>query len=155
MITDCKEMISTYNKPLETRANRRIQKMFLDISHLNLKFEHIPGIKNSTVDFGSRRPRDSLEAVSEEEVPVKLRLGVRTVRCERMKIDLIDPSAEKLAEVGHTDPTYHLMIYHTEQQTDNKFLGENSELKKVGVVRKELGLFQCQNGRKLVVRNRK
>ena len=62
---------------------------------------------------------------------------------------------EKLAEVGHTDPTYQLMIYHTEQQTDNKFLEENSELKKVGVVRKELGLFQCQNGRKLVVRNSK
>ena len=72
-----------------------------------------------------------------------------------MKIDLIDPRVEKLAEVGHTDPTYQLMIYHTEQQTDNKFLEENSELKKVGVVRKELGLFQCQNGRKLVVRNSK
>ena len=118
--------------------------MFLDISHLNLKFEHIPGIKNCTVDFRSRRPRDSFEAVSEEEVPVKLRLGVRTVRCERMKLDLIDPRVENLAEVGHTDPTYQLMVYHTEQQTDNKFLEENSELKKVGVVRKELGLFQCQ-----------
>ena len=106
-------------------------------------------------DFGSRCQRDSFEAVSEEEVPVKLRLGVRTVRAERMKIDLIDPRVEKLAEVGHTDPTYQLMVYHTEQQTDNKFLEEKSELKKAGVVRKELGLFQCQNGRKLVVRNSK
>ena len=99
------------------------------------------------MDFRSRRPRDSFEAVCEEEVPVKLRLGVKTVRAERMKMDLIDPRVEKLAEVGHTDPT--------EQQTDNKFLEENSELKKVGVVGKELGLFQCQNGRKLVVRNSK
>ena len=115
VITDCKEMISTYNKPLETIENRRIQKMFLDISHLNLKFEHIPGIKNCTVDFRSRRPRDSFEAVSEEEVPVKLRLVVKSVRAEIMKIDLIDPRVEKLAEVGHTDPTYQLMIYHTER----------------------------------------
>ena len=49
--------------------------MFLDICHLNLRFEHIAGIKNCTVDFRSRRPRDSYEAISEEEIPVKLKLG--------------------------------------------------------------------------------
>ena len=70
-----------------------------------------------------------------------------------MKIDMIDPRVEKLAEVGQADPSYQMMIYHTEHQTDNKFLEENSELKKVGVVRKELGLFECQNGARLVVRN--
>ena len=54
--------------------------MLLDVAHLNLKFEHVKGIKNCTVDFRSRRPRDSFEAVSEEDIPVKLRLGIRTVR---------------------------------------------------------------------------
>ena len=34
VVTDCREMISTYIKPLETIKNRRIQKMFLDICHL-------------------------------------------------------------------------------------------------------------------------
>ena len=77
--------------------------MFLDICHLNLWFEYIAGITNYTVDFRSRRPRDSYEAISEEEVPVKLMLGVRTVRAEKMKIDMIDPRVEKLAEVGLAD----------------------------------------------------
>ena len=57
---------------------------------------------------------------------------MRTVRCKGMKIVLIEPRVEKLAEVGHTDHTYQLMVYHTELQTDNKFLEENSEFKKVG-----------------------
>ena len=46
-----------------------------------------------------------------------------------------------------------MMIHHVEQQSKSKNLEENSELKKLGVVRKELGLFECENGRKLVVRN--
>ena len=54
VITDCKEMISTYAKPLENIENRRIQKMFMDIAHLNLKLEHVPGIQNFTADFRSR-----------------------------------------------------------------------------------------------------
>ena len=88
--------------------------MFLDICHLNLRFEHVAGIKNCTADFRSRRPRDSYEAISEEEIPVKLRLGIRTVRAEKMKIDMIDPRVEKLAEVGLADNKYQLMVYHTE-----------------------------------------
>ena len=103
VVTDCRELISTYKKPLETIKNRRVQKMLLDICHLNLTFEHIPGIKNCTVDFRSRRPRDSYEAISEEEIPIKLRLGVRTVRAEKLQIDPIDPRVERLAEVGRAD----------------------------------------------------
>ena len=59
VVTDCKELISTHAKPLETIKNRRVQKMLLDVCHLNLKFEHVKGIKNCTIDFRSRRPRDS------------------------------------------------------------------------------------------------
>ena len=152
-MTDCKELISTYAKPLENIENRHIQKMFMDISHLNLKLEHVPGIKNCTADFRSRRPRDSFEAVCEQEVPIKLRLGVRTVRAERMMLNTFDPRIKKLAEVGHGDPSYRMMIHHVEQQTESKHLEENSELKKIGVIMRELGLFECENGRKLVVRN--
>ena len=68
-----------------------------------------------------------------------------------MKIDMIEPRVEKLAEVGLADSKYQMMVYHTE--TDDKFLEEDSELKKAGVVRKHLGIFQCQNGAKLLVRN--
>ena len=56
VMTDCKEMISTYAKPLESIENRRVQKMLMDVAHLNLKIEHVPGIKNCTADFRSRRP---------------------------------------------------------------------------------------------------
>ena len=79
----------------------------------------------------SRRPRDSFEAVCEQEVPIKLRLGVRTVRAERMMLNTIDPRIEKLAEVGHGDPSYRMMIHHLEQQTESRNLEENSELKKI------------------------
>ena len=41
VVTDCRKMLSTYSKPLETIKNRRVQQMFLDICHLNLRFEHI------------------------------------------------------------------------------------------------------------------
>ena len=84
--------------------------MFLDICHLSLRFEHIAGIKNCSVDFRSRRPRDSYEAISEEEIPVKLSLGVRTVRAEKLKIETIDPRVEKLAEVGLADSKYQMMV---------------------------------------------
>ena len=114
MVTECKELISTYAKPLETIENRHIQKMFMDISHLNLKLEHVPGIKNYTADFRSRRPRDSFEAVCEQEVPIKLRLGVRIVRAKRMILNTIYPRIEKLAGVGHSDPSYRMMIHHVE-----------------------------------------
>ena len=75
------------------------------------------------------------------------------MKAQKMKIEMIDPRVEKLAEVGQTDMEYQRMIYQTEHQTNNKYLEENSELKKVRIVRKELGLFECQNGAKLVVRN--
>ena len=141
MITDCKEMISTYTKPLENIENTCIQKMFIDISHLNLKLEHVPG-------RSSRRSRDSFEAVCEQEVPIKLRLDVRTVRAERMMLNTIDPRIEKLAEVGHGDPSYRRMIHHLDQQTKSKQLEENSELKKIGVIMRELRIIECENGRK-------
>ena len=64
--TDCKEMISTHAKPLESIENRRVQKMLMDVAHLNLKIEHVPGFKNCTADIRSRRPRDTFEAVCEQ-----------------------------------------------------------------------------------------
>ena len=69
-------MTSTYAKPLENIENRRIQKMFMENSHLNLKLEHVPGIKNCTADFRSRRPRDSFEAVCERVLsPNQIEVG--------------------------------------------------------------------------------
>ena len=56
VMTDCREIISTHAKQLETIENRRVQKMLMDIAHLNLKIVHIPGIKNCTADFRSHHP---------------------------------------------------------------------------------------------------
>ena len=69
VFTDAKELISTWAKQLEKFNNKRIKKMLMDIQHLSLSIFHIPGIKNATADFRSRRPRDSYEAYTEEEVP--------------------------------------------------------------------------------------
>ena len=153
VITDCKELISTHAKPLEMIKNRRVQKMLLDVAHLNLKFEHVKGIKNCTVDFRSRRPRDSFEAVSEEDIPVKLRLGIRTVKAQKLQVEPIDPRVERLAEVGRSDTKYQRMIFHTEEDTPNKYIEKDSELFKNGSERKNLSIFTCKNGNKLLVRN--
>ena len=70
-----------------------------------------------------------------------------------MTIEAIDPWVEKMAEVGLADSKYQRMVYHTENETEDKFLEEDSELKKAGVIRKHLSIFQCSNGAKLLVRN--
>ena len=127
--------------------------MYISVSHLNLKLEHVPGFKNCTAGFRSRRPRDSFEVVCEQEVPIKLRLGVRTVRAQIMMLNTIDPRIGKLAEVRHEDTDYRMMVHHVEQQTEHRNLEENSELKKIGTIMRELGLYECQNGKKLVIRN--
>ena len=62
---------------------------------MSLSIFHIPGIKNVTADFRSRRTGDSYEAYTEEEVPTKLSLGVRTVRTEREMIADLDPRIER------------------------------------------------------------
>ena len=91
---------------METIRNRRVQKMLLDICHLNLTFEHVPGIKNCTVDFRSRRPRDSYKSISEEDIPIKLRLGVRTVKAQKLQIEPIDPRGNVLQKLeGLTQST--------------------------------------------------
>ena len=122
--------------------------MFMDIAHLSLKIVHITGIKNCTAEFRSCQSRDIFEAVCEQEVPVKLNLGVRTVRAERMMIANLDPRIEKLAEIGNTDPQYQMLIHHVENQTEKKHLEENSELKQIGVCFRELGIFTCDSGPK-------
>ena len=40
-----------------------------------------------------------------------------------------------------------------ENQTEHKHLEDNSELKKIGVIIRELGIFECESGLKLVIRN--
>ena len=66
VLTDCKTLGSTHAKPLENILNKRVQKMFLDIQHVNLKFKHIAGIKNYVTDFRSRHPRNSFEATTKD-----------------------------------------------------------------------------------------
>ena len=103
--------------------------MLFDICHINLTFEHISGIKNCNADFRSRRPRDSYEAINEEKVQIKFRLGVRTVKAQKLQIEPIDPRVEHLAEVGRSDTKYQRMIFHTEQETLDKYVEKDSELK--------------------------
>ena len=90
VVTDCKSMGSTYAKPLEEISNRRIQKMFLDVSHVNLVFKHVPGIKNCTTDYRSRHPRDSWEATGEEDSQMRIRLGVRSIRAQEIDLEPVD-----------------------------------------------------------------
>ena len=86
-------------------------------------------------------------------MPTKLSLGVRTVRAEREMIADVDPRVERLARIGDTDPSYKMLIHHVENRTDIKYVEENSEMRQIGLASKELAIFTCKNGFKLVVRN--
>ena len=41
-----------------------------------------------------------------------------------------------------------MLIHHVENRTDINLLEENSELRKIGVARKELAIFTCKNGKR-------
>ena len=58
-----------------------------------------------------------------------------------------------MAELGLADSKYQRMLYHTENRTEDKFLEEDSELRKAGIIRKYFSIFQCSNEAKLLVRN--
>ena len=79
-------------------------------------------------------------------MPIKLRLGVRTVKAQKLQIELIDPRVERLAEVGRSDTKYQRMIFHTEQETLDKYVEKDSELKKKGSIRKYLGVLVVDKG---------
>ena len=75
------------------------------------------------------------------------------MKAQKLQIEPIDPRVERLAEVGRADTKYQCMIFHTEQGTKDKYVENDSELKKKGSIIKHLGVFQCRNGAKLLVRN--
>ena len=153
VITDCKSMGSTYAKPLEDIANRRIQKMFLDVAHVNLAFKHVPGIKNCTTDYHSRHPRDSWEAATEEESQVRLRLGVRSVRAQEIDLEPVDVRLERLAERALGDYDYQRMIKYLNDGTPVEEMDKDSELYLMEGERQFMGTFRCSNGHSLVVKN--
>ena len=75
------------------------------------------------------------------------------MKAQKLQIEPIDPRIERVAEFGRTDAKYQQMLHHTEQETDDKYLENDSDLKKMGSGRKHLGIFTCRNGDKLLVRN--
>ena len=80
-------------------------------------------------------------------------MGIRTVKAQKLQIEAIDPRIEKVAELARTDAKYQQMLHHTEQETEDKYLEEESDLKKMGTGRKHLGIYVDKNGNKLLVKN--
>ena len=117
VVTDCKSLGTAYQKPLEEIKNRRVMKMFLDCSHVNLVFKHIPGILNSTTDYRSRHPRDSWEATGEEDTQLRMRLGVRSVNAEAADLHPVDIRLENMAARASRDQEYQQMVQYLEQGT--------------------------------------
>ena len=154
VITDCKSMGAAYAKPLEDIPNRRIQKMFLDISHVNLVFKHIPGVLNATTDYRSRHPRDSWEATGEEEhSQMRLRLGVRSIRAQEIDLEPVDVRLERVAERAKNDPDYQKMIKYLDEGTHVEEMDKDSELYLMEGERQFMGTFKCSNGYSLIVKN--
>ena len=146
-------MGSTYAKPLDEISNQRIQKMFLDVSHVNLVFKHVPGILNSTTDYRSRHPRDSWEATGEEDSQMRLRLGVRSIRAQEIDLEPVDVRLERLAERAKNDPDYQRMVKYLDEGTPVEEMDKDSELYLMEGERQFMGTFKCSNGYSLIVKN--
>ena len=126
--------------------------MFMDCQHRNLVFKHIPGVLNSTTDYRSRHPRDSWEATGEED-QMRIRLGVRSVRAERVDLQPVDIRLEKMAERARRDPEYQQMIRYLEEGTPAEEMDTSSEIFKMNGERQFLGTVKLSNGYSLVVKH--
>ena len=153
VVTDCKSLGSTYAKPLEEISNRRVQKMFLDVSHVNLVFKHIPGVLNSTTDYRSRHPRDSWEATGEEDSQMRIRLGVRSVKAQEIDLEPVDVRLERMAECAKNNTSYQQMIKYLDEGTPVEEMDKNNELYQMDGERQFMGTFRCSNGYSLVIKN--
>ena len=153
VVTDCKSLGSAYQKPLEEIKNRRVMKMFMDVSHVNLVFKHIPGVLNSTTDYRSRHPRDSWEATGEDDSQIRMRLGVRSVRAEAADLHPVDIRLEKMAERAGGDQEYQQMIKYLEQGTPVEEMDQTSELYAMNGERQFLGTVKMENGFSLIVKD--
>ena len=153
MVTDCKSLGTAYQKPLEEIKNRRVMKMFLDVSHLNLVFKHIPGVLNSTTDYRSRHPRDSWEATGEDDTQLRMRLGIRSIRAEEADLDPIDVRLENMASRASGDQDYQQMVQYIEQGTPVEEMDQDSELYAMNGERQFMGTVKMQNGFSLVVKD--
>ena len=143
VVTDCKTLGSAYAKPLEEISNRRVQKMFMDVSHVNLVFKHIPGVLNSTTDYRSRHPRDSWEATGEEDSQMRIRLGVRSVKAQEIDLEPVDVRLERMAERAKNDNDYQKMIKYLEEGTPVEEMDKNNELYLMEGERQFMGTFRC------------
>ena len=128
VVTDCKSLGPAYQKPWEEIKNKRIMKMFMDCSHINLTFKHVAGVLNCTTDYRSRHPRDSWEATGEEDTPMRMRLGVRSVRAEAVDLQPVDIRLEKMAERAVEDQEYQEMIRYLEEETPHEEMDQSSEI---------------------------
>ena len=127
--------------------------MFMDVSHVNLVFKHIPGVLNSTTDYRSRHPRDSWEATGEEDTQMRIRLGVRSVRAEAVDLHPVDIRLEKMAERAGEDQEYQKMIRYLEEGTPAEEMDKSSEIFTMNGERQYLGTVKLANGFKLIVKN--
>ena len=123
------------------------------MAHVNLTFKHVPRIKNCTTDFRSRQPRNSWEAVTEDDCQVRLRLGIRTVKAQEKDLEPVDARLEKMAEDAMGDNEYQMMIRNILDETPLGELDRSGELFKMGSERQYLGVWTFINGSKLVVKN--
>ena len=103
--------------------------------------------------FRSRQPRDSWEALSDYDCPVRLRLGIRSVRAQERNLEPVDTRLEILAEAAMDDTCYQRMLHHTENDTPLEEIEQDSELFLMGSERQNLSTFTCSNGFKLLIKN--
>merc|ERR1712215_256548 len=102
--------------------------MMLDVAHVNLTFKPVPGIKNCATDFRSRQPRNSWEAVTEDDCQVRLRLGIRTVKAQERDLEPVDARLEEMDQDALVDNEYQMMISHILNETPLEEMDKTSEL---------------------------
>ena len=84
---------------------------------------------------------------------MRLRLGIRTVKAQERDLEPVDARLEVMAQNALSDTDYQTMINHIVNDTPLEEMEKTSELFKMGSERQYLGIWNCANGCKLVVKN--
>ena len=84
---------------------------------------------------------------------MRMRLGVRSVRAERVDLQPVDIRLEKMAERAAEDQEYQEMIRYLEEETPKEEMNQDSEMYGMNGEREFLGVVRLSNGFKIIVKN--
>ena len=143
-----------FGKPLADINNRKLQKIMEKAANYSWKLTHIKGTSNKIADALSRLCTKvcMYSHYYDTPTPRLLSLSKRAaVREKQLEID--DPLVENIANEGNLDVEYLSMMNMMENNTENRYIPADCELKQLSGCKNTLSLIKMGNGTRLIIRN--